>query len=597
MVWMFLIAATWSPVSGHFSNIKSNLGNNRQSIAFGAHLSWRHSAESFLHRYMRKSLAPNPHAPIHQVELDAHPSPTIESGYSTQSAGLTVNRSLLTIIPVGSAPWSECYDSKTGNIYVANAGSANVSVINPTTEKVVATIPMTGVGIGGPSEAVYDEFNNHVYVSGVFYFISINASDNSVDLNMQTNFVTYSLVYYPSTHNIYAGGGDGYLYVFNTTTNLLSRAMRLGGTISSLAFDKSTGGIFAGYQSNGNISVLGGDPLSLMKNYTSSTSGVSDIVYSSKTNRLYVSSPDGIVTLLNATSGAAGNSVYVGGTPFQLALYNNSSRIIVATGNLAVLDSSNLSILSTLSSTKSYQFGRVMINTEGNKAYLVDENNSIAVLNIAPSAGVFEVSFVETGLPRGTEWSVNLDAMEQSSTSNLMAFYALNGSYNFTIARIHSYSISPALGTIQVAGVTVNQAVAFKESNPLFIVVVTSYGLPLKTEWSVTIRSDSAAGYPYNQTFTTYKHSIETNLSNGSYIYSLERLTGFTPNAYFGYLHVNGTSRSISINWTRNPTNILMEKLFGIPITELIQFGMVAAIILGSVLAGRVIRRNKKQNL
>ena len=592
---MFLFIANWNPVALHFSSNKNYSGNNGQTVTLNPQLYWWQSIKSTLNGDAKNHPALIPHALTRKPLLSSmRISFTAASIPSVQDAGLTASQSLLTIIPVGNEPYSQCFDLKSGNIYVSNAGSANVSVINSTTEKVIGTINLTGDGNGIPSEIVYDPSNNHVYVSGFNYFVSINASDNKIDLNMQTGFITNSLMYYPPTAGVYAGGDNGSLYEFNTSSHLLFPVLRLGKSISSLAFDNSTDRIFAGYQSSGNISVLEGNPLSLTRNFTSRMSGVSDIVYSAKIDGLYISSAlDGSVALLNATSGVTDRTIYVGGTPFQLTLYDNSSRILVAGGSVDVLDSSSLSNLSSLSSTKGYQFGRVMIDN-GGKACFIDENNSIAVLNIKPSVSVFEVSFAETGLHTGTEWAVNLDDLKQSSTSNLIAFYAVNGSYKFAVAGIHSYSISPMTGIIMVSGGMVNQVIAFRVNYPLYAVSVISHGLPTKVVWSVTIRSNSNLGYPYNMTFTTYNHTIDTNLSNGSYVYSLGRLNDFTPNSDFGYILVNGTAATVYINWTKNPTNFLTEKLFGIPIVELIQFSMVAAIILGSVLMSRVIRKNKR---
>jgi YVTN family beta-propeller protein len=75
-----------------------------------------------------------------------------------------------TPVPVGMNPYGIAYNPRKNNIYVANAGSNSVSVINPTTNTVIDTIPTgtTRVGIA------HNPNNNHIYVT--------NAGSNTVSI-------------------------------------------------------------------------------------------------------------------------------------------------------------------------------------------------------------------------------------------------------------------------------------------------------------------------------------------------------------------------------------------------------------------------------
>ena len=57
-------------------------------------------------------------------------------------------------IPVGNGPYGVAINPTNGLVYVANAGSNTVSVINPATNTVVATIPVGN----GPSGVAINPF-------------------------------------------------------------------------------------------------------------------------------------------------------------------------------------------------------------------------------------------------------------------------------------------------------------------------------------------------------------------------------------------------------------------------------------------------------
>ena len=72
---------------------------------------------------------------------------------------------VVTTIPVGSGPLGVAYDAATGQVFVANGGSSNVSVISDVTDTVVATIP---VGFE-PQAVAYDAETGQVFVTTIGY--------------------------------------------------------------------------------------------------------------------------------------------------------------------------------------------------------------------------------------------------------------------------------------------------------------------------------------------------------------------------------------------------------------------------------------------
>ena len=53
---------------------------------------------------------------------------------------------------------------------------------------------------------------------------------------------------------------------------------------------------------------------------------------------------------------------------------------------------------------------------------------------------VYAVTFRETGLPEGTNWSVTINALASSSTLNHIKFHVPNGSYSYFVANVTNYT-------------------------------------------------------------------------------------------------------------------------------------------------------------
>lgn len=60
------------------------------------------------------------------------------------------------------------------------------------------------------------------------------------------------------------------------------------------------------------------------------------------------------------------------------------------------------------------------------------------------------VTFVESGLPAGTQWSIALNGTTKSSTSRTIDFNESGGTYTFVVKSIPGYIASPSTGTITV---------------------------------------------------------------------------------------------------------------------------------------------------
>jgi Phosphoesterase family len=84
---------------------------------------------------------------------------------------------------------------------------------------------------------------------------------------------------------------------------------------------------------------------------------------------------------------------------------------------------------------------------------------------------LFDVNFLETGLPAGTRWTIALDGAMLGSESNAIAFAESNDSYGYTVGGVQGYFESPSLGSVRVNGVNETISVDFRSEGLLAPVV------------------------------------------------------------------------------------------------------------------------------
>ena len=155
--------------------------------------------------------------------------------------------------------------------------------------------------------------------------------------------------------------------------------------------------------------------------------------------------------------------------------------------------------------------------------------------NIMPSSSFghvqrpYYVTFMESGLPLGTEWSVSMNGVTQSSTTDVISFPVSNGSYKYEVQNVSRFEVSPENSTLYVNGLNSSISVLFSK---LFSVTVSETGLPDGTGWNITFNGNNYTSYNATQTFL---------VTNGTYAYSIPSINGFNCTATNGTLRVDGT--------------------------------------------------------
>lgn len=155
------------------------------------------------------------------------------------------------------------------------------------------------------------------------------------------------------------------------------------------------------------------------------------------------------------------------------------------------------------------------------------------------TAVTYNVTFMQTGLPSGTPWSVNLSTgIHNSSSSASMGFRLTNGTYSYTILTINK-KYNATGGTFQVNGTSVDVNVTFVPVT--YAVTFHESGLPAGTLWSVIVNTTSNG--------TSSNNNITIQLMNGSYSFRV-----ITVNKTYhgtGYdFNVSGSNRVVNVTFS-----------------------------------------------
>ncbi len=170
-------------------------------------------------------------------------------------------------------------------------------------------------------------------------------------------------------------------------------------------------------------------------------------------------------------------------------------------------------------------------------------NGSMSSLSVSYSwhpAGTYSVTFVESGLPTGTSWSVDLSGTTWYSSGTVLEIPETNGSYSYTAAPASGYSVSPSRGSVVVSGGNDFVYLTYTPP-PTYLVTFTQSGLIRGTHWNVTLNG---------ATLSSTGTAISFSEPNGTYSYSVGGPGGYSINPASGFVTVSGVPSNTVVNFT-----------------------------------------------
>ena len=262
-----------------------------------------------------------------------------EPAYPEEAAAVTT----LTLEPDGSQPVALAVNSSTSRIYVANAGSDNVSVIDGASNTVIATIPVGSA----PRGIAVDAGANRVYVasSGSNEVTVIDGESNEVVVTHPAGKEPWGIAVDPNTGRVFVSNrGSGTVSVIDGRHNLRIATVAVGDLPTAVAVNPDTGRVYVASSGSGDLGVIDGRSNLLLATLPlagDSSVEAWDVAVDSSSNRVYVATSaaeasdadGGTVLVIDGSNNSLIDSVAVPSSVEALAVDSASGRIYVGSSS------------------------------------------------------------------------------------------------------------------------------------------------------------------------------------------------------------------------------------------------------------------------
>jgi DNA-binding beta-propeller fold protein YncE len=489
------------------------------------------------------------------------------AGRNSSQVGVINGTTLIGNITVGPDAGFITYDGRTGLVYVAigdgpSGPTHNVSIIKGTT--VLATIT---AGFQ-PESMVYDQENGLIYVSSSAY---IGNGTVSI-LNGTAAIANVSVGVEPGYEAV--SSGNGQVYVPNKgsgNVSIISEAYPV--TFSESGLPPGT---------EWWVNVSGGASNHSVTNSLSIEEGYGQYDYTTAAANDSYSGSGGSFSVNDSGISEAVSFIEV---PFavifqETGLPSGTNWSVTIGANTGNSTTSSISI-PVYDGTYTYALGRVDGYSTSNFSGVVTVSGHAIVRSVTWRQLTYPVDFVESGLPTGTSWAVNLGLTGEAShairsTGTMISTTVPNGTYSYSVAVVPGWNTSIYSGTFVVDGLTVSTTLSW--SRVTYTVTFAETGLPSGTTWSVTFNKTVESGTG-DITFADYP--------NGTYAFAIPSFPGYQANPGSGTVSVAGFSLTRSVyfqihgnpaagnNGTGQPTFLGLPSIEGYAL-----IGIVAAVVV-----------------
>ncbi len=160
----------------------------------------------------------------------------------------------------------------------------------------------------------------------------------------------------------------------------------------------------------------------------------------------------------------------------------------------------------------------------------------------SPPPSTYPVTFSQSGLPSGTNWSVTLGTTVNGSTLPTIGFQVSNGTYSYVVGAVAGYASAPSAGNVTVQGSAVSESIVFSPIAPTYGVTFFETGLPGATLWYVNLTGAGSIGIVGD--------SATEPFANGSYGYSVASSDKeYAPTPARGTFSVHGTGETVNVTF------------------------------------------------
>jgi len=464
--------------------------------------------------------------------------------------------SVVATVPVGLAPYGVAVDTSSGAVYVTDEGSSNVSVISAVDHEIIATVPVVYPYATADLQGIaYDPRDGLVWAgAGAYYAVVIDPGSQTVRDFVNTD--PSAVVFDPDSGDVCVTNTanvtfECFLFPYDATPTVPVQVDAIGlPTGTSWTVSLSGGYAPAPY------------PLGTATGRTMLFSAwPGAYTYEAWPTDGYGASPSTGVVDVTGPLGAVVNISYYPvsqlfpvtfeetGLPSGTLWYVNVSDQPSLSGSGTTLEIA----LPDGSYTYTAQSEDPAFSASGGE---VTVNGASLNVSVPFSEPVFGVTFHETGLPNGTEWTVNVVGVAAlaSTTANAMVSVP-NGTYTY-VSGTPTANWTGSGGSFRVAGEDLTLPVAFHAVNSS--VTLNETGLPPAVlaayGWTASLHSVSDHTSAPSASFT---------IPNGTYGLLVTGPTGYASNGS-GRLTVAGATHA-TVSFVRSRTVALTFGERGLP--------------------------------
>lgn len=304
-----------------------------------------------------------------------------DSANSTVSVIDTSTNAVIATIPAGLGPSGIAFAPSDGDVYVANSLYGTVSVIDASTRKVVATIP---VGLD-PSGIVFAPSNDDVYVANAFSntVSVISTSTNTVVAEVTVGGFPGALAFVSANDAVYVAQWlSNTTAVIDTSTNTVVATIPVGAKPSGIAFVPSNADVYVTNFGSNTTSVIDVSANAVVATIPVG-SGPNGIAFASSDGDVYVANLESnTTTVIAASTDTVFTTIRVGWVPMGVAFASSDADVYVTN-----LESDTVSVISAMNS------GAGLVSFSPSMCSLAKEHCSLTVTGVSAGSVTILVTY------------------------------------------------------------------------------------------------------------------------------------------------------------------------------------------------------------
>jgi hypothetical protein len=203
--------------------------------------------------------------------------------------------------------------------------------------------------------------------------------------------------------------------------------------------------------------------------------------------------------------------------------------------------------------------------------------------------GHYPVTFAESGLPAGTNWTARLTGTQITSNGTTIDYSESNGTYLYNITPVSGYSTNYT-GQVVVNGGPVTVSIPF--SNTTYPVTFRESGLPADTPWRVNATNQATDKL---STASSVGYTVTIDLANGTYSLASPGPVGFYPDLSVLRITIEGPATTVvAVSFEPVPcAGCGPSQLYMSPIGTYLLVGVIITGVVGATAIAFVIRRRR----